>query len=96
MADDVLAEKRMRSFAFAKRSPYRQFAFAKRSTGEDELEDEAEVQKRGAESNQLAFKQLISASDRLMCKSPYRQFAFAKRASPYGFAFAKRGVSSFA
>lgn len=46
MADDVLAEKRMRSFAFAKRSPYRQFAFAKRSTGEDELEDEAEAQKR--------------------------------------------------
>ncbi|CAB04255.2 Neuropeptide-Like Protein [Caenorhabditis elegans] len=30
-------------------------------------------------------------------RSPYRTFAFAKRASPYGFAFAKRGqFSSFA
>uniref|UniRef100_A0A8R1I7R3 Uncharacterized protein n=1 Tax=Caenorhabditis japonica TaxID=281687 RepID=A0A8R1I7R3_CAEJA len=30
-------------------------------------------------------------------RSPYRSFAFAKRASPYGFAFAKRGqFSSFA
>ncbi|PIO71546.1 hypothetical protein TELCIR_06556 [Teladorsagia circumcincta] len=81
MLDDVSAEKRMRSFAFAKRSPYRQFAFAKRSA-EEAVEDEGELQKRA----RFAFAK----------RSPYRQFAFAKRASPYGFAFAKRGYSSFA
>ncbi|VDK64050.1 unnamed protein product [Cylicostephanus goldi] len=42
MEDELSADKRVRSFAFAKRSPYRQFAFAKRS---DE-EDESEVEKR--------------------------------------------------
>ncbi|ETN73932.1 hypothetical protein NECAME_13310 [Necator americanus] len=78
VVDDVTAEKRVRSFAFAKRSPYRQFAFAKRS----EDDDEEEVEKRA----RFAFAK----------RSPYRQFAFAKRASPYGFAFAKRGYSSFA
>ncbi|KAL6735388.1 hypothetical protein Aduo_005834 [Ancylostoma duodenale] len=78
VADDMSAEKRVRSFAFAKRSPYRQFAFAKRSDDEDE----GEVEKRA----RFAFAK----------RSPYRQFAFAKRASPYGFAFAKRGYSSFA
>ncbi|KHJ76849.1 hypothetical protein OESDEN_23531 [Oesophagostomum dentatum] len=43
VADDISADKRVRSFAFAKRSPYRQFAFAKRSAEE---EDEGEVEKR--------------------------------------------------
>ncbi|VDL76846.1 unnamed protein product [Nippostrongylus brasiliensis] len=82
MTDDVQAEKRMRSFAFAKRSPYRQFAFAKRSDDDVEGENE-EMEKRA----RFAFAK----------RSPYyRQFAFAKRASPYGFAFAKRGYSSFA
>ncbi|VDO72435.1 unnamed protein product [Haemonchus placei] len=80
MIDDVPAEKRMRSFAFAKRSPYRQFAFAKRS--DEIVEDDGELEKRA----RFAFAK----------RSPYRQFAFAKRASPYGFAFAKRGYSSFA
>ncbi|XGW12978.1 hypothetical protein V3C99_013546 [Haemonchus contortus] len=80
MIDDVPAEKRMRSFAFAKRSPYRQFAFAKRS--DEVVEDDGELEKRA----RFAFAK----------RSPYRQFAFAKRGSPYGFAFAKRGYSSFA
>ncbi|VDM80082.1 unnamed protein product [Strongylus vulgaris] len=42
MEDDLSADKRVRSFAFAKRSPYRQFAFAKRSVNEEE----SEVEKR--------------------------------------------------
>lgn len=42
MADDLSVDKRVRSFAFAKRSP-RMFAFAKRSM---EDEDEGEVEKR--------------------------------------------------
>uniref|UniRef100_A0A1I7X8D0 Neuropeptide-Like Protein n=1 Tax=Heterorhabditis bacteriophora TaxID=37862 RepID=A0A1I7X8D0_HETBA len=81
MTESMSVDKRMSSFAFAKRSPYRQFAFAKRSnSGEDE--DNNAVDKRA----RFAFAK----------RSPIRQFAFAKRASPYGFAFAKRGYSSFA
>ncbi|PAV62981.1 hypothetical protein WR25_03873 [Diploscapter pachys] len=75
--DEMSADKRMRSFAFAKRSPYRSFAFAKRSIGDSEAqigEEEADMEKRA----RFAFAK----------RSPYRSFAFAKRSRPYGFAFA--------
>ncbi|CAI4232875.1 unnamed protein product [Auanema sp. JU1783] len=80
--DDLSADKRVRQFAFAKRSPYRTFAFAKRGVFDEEDEQVAsDVDKRA----RFAF-----------AKRGYRTFAFAKRASPYGFAFAKRGMNSFA
>lgn len=81
--EDLTAEKRMRSFAFAKRGGYRNFAFAKRGAVEDGEEGEAEeVEKRA----RFAFAK----------RAGYNRFAFAKRGGPYGFAFAKRGQYSFA
>ncbi|KJH47913.1 hypothetical protein DICVIV_05980 [Dictyocaulus viviparus] len=72
MTDDISIDKRMRQFAFAKRSPYRQFAFAKRMDDVDE--DSVEKRARFAFAKRSPYRQFAFAKR----SSPYG-FAFAKR-----------------
>ncbi|CAD6195533.1 unnamed protein product [Caenorhabditis auriculariae] len=74
--DELSAEKRMRSFAFAKRSPYRSFAFAKRST--DEADEEVDKRARFAFAKRSPYRSFAFAKR----ASPYG-FAFAKRLSSF-------------
>ncbi|CAJ0920128.1 unnamed protein product, partial [Mesorhabditis belari] len=80
--EDPSAEKRMRSFAFAKRSPMR-FAFAKRSPV-DEDDEEIDEEKRALRG----FAKRWPARQFAFAKRAYNRFAFAKRGGFNRFAFA--------
>ncbi|VDM70965.1 unnamed protein product [Strongylus vulgaris] len=80
MEDDLSADKRVRSFAFAKRSPYRQFAFAKRSVNEEESEVEKRARFAFAKryvDTRLLLNNSASIARRLLyaCFFPHRMSA---------------------